>query len=72
MAETNEYWQSIKAEEVLEQRLWEKRSIWYNGEIHIYNMWKDGDKLYVSGSTEFGFIFQRSIPADSYVAIKLR
>lgn len=72
MAETNEYWQSITTQEAIEQRIWEKRQIWYNGDIHIYDIWKDGDQVYISGASEFGFVFRRAIPADSWVAIKLK
>lgn len=72
MAETNEYWQSITTQEALEQRLWEKRVIWYDGEINVYNLWMEGDQCYLSGASEFGFIFKRPIPVDSWMAIKLK
>lgn len=72
MAETNEYWQSIPTQEALEQRIFETRQVWYNGDIHIYSMWKSGDQICISGVSEYGFVFSRPIPADSYVAIKLK
>lgn len=62
-------YKNMSVVEVMQDRVFEVRTAYYEGDVNIYDMWIDDGKYYISGATERGFVFAREVPADGNVRV---
>lgn len=66
------YYESVPVENALEQRIWEKRVTWWNGDVRVFDLWKEGDDYFVAGPTEFGYRFRQIVKRDGFLGVHRR
>lgn len=64
------YYESMPVQDAIDQRIWETNVVWWNGDVRVFDMWREGDSCYVAGPTESGYRFRQIVKSDGYVGVR--
>ncbi len=67
---SNGYYDSMPVQDAIDQRIWETRVVWWNGEVRVFEMWREGDECYCAGPTESGYRFRQIVKVDGFVGVR--
>lgn len=65
------YYEAVSVQDAIDRRIWEKQVTWWNGEVRVFDMWREGDEFYIAGPTEYGYRFRQIVKADGFVGVRL-
>ena len=63
------YYESVPVQDAIAKRIWESSVTWWNGDVRVFDMWREGDDVFIAGPTEYGYRFRQIVKADGYVGV---